>query len=117
MISMKVFHCYHCKNQAISNWSFFCGLSGTGIRKETCRNCGKRLKVDFLFYLEFFTLFFVFGLILRYLVSFIFFSEKDIPNSLSIGLNILSLVVAYSPVWIFQRRILKIDECFDRSDP
>ncbi len=100
---LQLFNCPNCDNQAIPILSFFWGMGG--VKNRICRSCGQKLKVNLSFYGEFFAIFLISGLIFQYAVSSLFYGESHMPNSLEIALSLLALVPAYSPVWIFTRRI------------
>lgn len=106
MKRLKFLNCPNCDIQAIPTFSFFWGMGG--LKKGICRTCNRKLKVNYSFYIEFFSIFLISGLIFRYAVSSIFYVESHMPNSLSIALNLLALVLAYSPVWISERRMFSL---------
>lgn len=105
---MKVFECPHCNNQVIQFFSFFF-LMGA-VKKRICRSCNRKLKVNYMFIVEFILISIFSSFILRYTINSIFIGEGQIPNRLSIALDLFSLVLAYSPVWIFKRRVYMLDE-------
>lgn len=105
---MKVFECPHCNNQVIKFFSFFF-LMGS-VKKRICRSCNRKLKVNYMFTVEFILIFIVSSLFLSYSISSIYFGEDQIPKRLNFVLDLLALVLAYSPVWIFKRRVYMLDE-------
>lgn len=105
---MKVFECPNCNNQAIHTLSFFWFMGG--VKKRICRSCNQKLKVNHMFIVEFVLIAIISLTILNNSVSFIFYGEGQIPKRLSIVLDLLALIVAYSPVWIFKRRAYMLDE-------
>jgi len=105
---MKVSECPCCNNQVILFFSFFF-LRGA-VKKKICRSCNQKLKVNYMFIVEFILISIISGLILRYTIISMFIGEDQIPNRLSIALDLFTLVLAYSPVWIFKRRVYMLDE-------
>ena len=104
---MKVFECPHCNNQVIQFFSFFF-LMGA-VKKRVCSSCNKKLKVNYMFIVEFILISIISAIILRYTIISISIGEGQIPNRLSIALNLIALFLAYSPVWLFKRRVYMLD--------
>ncbi len=105
---MKLFECPNCNNEAIHPLSYFWFMGG--VKKRVCKSCNRKLKVNFTFWVEFFLIFIISSFILQYSISFIFFGEDQISNRQGIVLDLLALVMAYSPVWVFKRRVYMLEE-------